>query len=233
MLIFALQSRWKILLGVLCFFGAVPQFVSEATGQIAQRTKGKISKNVYSSPDGDYRVAIPNAKVPGASARDEGSNEGWQVIFTDDFGGFYRLLSLKNPKGELSAEGVLRMENYAKVFDKEVVQTSRGREIRFVDIEKNGAEMTVKSSRTLPDGSIQWESITPDLVTANAVFEAHGRLYHLIAGVTMLDLDLPDSVLESRGVSVAQGKKLDQPAAVQKAKEQLAKLLDGFRFGGS
>ena len=233
MLILGLRSRWKVLLGVLCLFGAVPPFVSEATGQIAQHTKGSISKNIYSSPDGDYRVAIPNAKVPGASARDEGSNEGWQVIFTDDFGGFYRLLSLKNPKGELSAEGVLRMENYAKVFDKEVLQTPRGREIRFVDIEKNGAEMTVKSSRTLPDGSIQWDSITPDLVTANAVFEANGRLYHLIAGVTMLDLDLPDSVLESKGVSVTPGRKLDQPAAVQRAKERLAKLLDGFRFGGS
>ena len=131
----------SLLLAVTCTLSAV--LLSGAGdlsyGQIAKHTKGKISTNIYTSPDGDFRVAIPNANVSGAAARDEGAPEGWQVIFTDDFGGFYRLISMKNPSGALKAETVLAMATYAKAFDKETLQTSRGSEVRFVDVEKNGA----------------------------------------------------------------------------------------------
>lgn len=224
----------SLLLGVTCILSAV--LLSGAGdlsyGQIAKHTKGKISKNIYTSPDGDFRVAIPNANVPGAAARDEGALEVWQAIFTDDLGGFYRLISMKNPSGELKAENVLTMEPYAKAFDKETLQTSRGSEVHFVDVEKNGSEMTVTTFQKQPDGSLKSVTNKPDLITANAVFEANERLYHLIAGVTMMDLVLPDNVFDSkRSVVVVPTtkEKMDQAAAVRKAKERLAKLLEGFQ----
>jgi len=203
-----------IVLAVLCA-ATSPAVFGEGTivaAQSAKGTKGEIAKNIYTSPDRDFHVVIPNASVPGHTARDEGDAEVWQVVFTDDFGGFYRLLSLKNPKGELTADSVLGMKNYAQVFDKETLETRRGREIRFIDVEKQGAEITIKTARKLPDGTIEWDSMTPDLVTANAVFEANEHLYHVIAGV-------------------AQMEKMDQPTAVQRAKERLSKLLDGFECG--
>jgi hypothetical protein len=203
-----------IALGALCAATSLAAFGARTivVAQTPTGTKGVIAKNVYISPECDFRVVVPNAAVPGHTARDEGDDEVWQVVFTDDFGGFYRLLSLKNPKGEFTAEGVLGMKNYAQAFDKEVLETTRGREIRFIDVEKQGAEITIKTARKLPDGSIEWDSMTPDLVTANAVFEANGHLYHGIAGV-------------------AQMEKMDQQTAVQRAKERLAKFLGGFESG--
>jgi hypothetical protein len=179
--------------------------------QTGAKTMGKILNRVYTSPDRDFRVAVPNTDIPGASARDEGDDEVWQVIFTDDFGGFYRLLSLKNPKGELSADRVLTMKSYADAFEKEIVNTTRGREVRFVDVEKEGAEITVQTSRRLPDGSITWDKKTPDLITANAVFEANGRLYHVIAGIAKTD-------------------KMEQLTAIARAKQKLEKFLNGVEL---
>ncbi len=201
-------------LGVFCAATSFAAF-GVRTGVVAQTakgTKGVIAKNSYTSPERDFRVVIPNEAVPGFAARDEGDGDVWQVLFTDDFGGFYRMLSLKNPKGEFTADRVLGMKNYAQAFDKEVLETTRGHEIRFIDVEKQGAEITIKTARKLPDGSIEWDSMTPDLVTANAVFETNRHLYHVIAGV-------------------AQMEKMDQPTAVQRAKERLVKFLEGFESG--
>ena len=92
--------------------------------------------------------------------------------------------------------------------------------------------MTVTTFQKQPDGSLKSDTNKPDLITANALFEANGRFYHLIAGVTMLGLVLPDNVLDSKRKPVViptTKEKLVQAAAVRKAKERLAELLEGFQ----
>ena len=166
---------------------------------------GTVSSGRYTSIHQDYVVRIPNLLKPGAKARDEESDSVLsQVIFTDDLGSFYRIISLDNAKGEFSPARIIAM--YPKARDKQTVRTSRGEELRFGDIDKEGAELTVTTWQKSADGKVKLETKKPDLATANAAFEANGRIYHVVAGVTLMDPMTPD-----RGITLA--------------KERLEKLL--------
>jgi tetratricopeptide (TPR) repeat protein len=171
--------------------------------------KGTVADGRYSSSQGGFTIRIPALLKPGARVRDETDDDmtGWQVILTDDLGAFYRIISLDKAKGNFSAEGVLKM--YPEAREKGFVETSRGRELRFVDVEKEGAELTVSTMTKSKDGKMEWEKRRPDLATANAVFEAKGRVYHIVAGVTAIQSD-------------------DTDRAISRAREKLDSFLSGL-----
>ena len=110
-----------------------------------------------------------------------------QVIFTDDFGGFYRIISLKS---SMSIDQV--MNTFGDVREKQTLQTERGRELRVINVEKNGSEISVTSFK--PGEPAQ--TTRPDLVTANLVFEKHGRIYHLAAGAVVLGDHRPEDMFD-------------------------------------
>lgn len=171
--------------------------------------KGTVREGKYISREGDYKVLIPFLLKPGARVRDEGDSRGHQVIFTDDLGAFYRIISLNNDKGELSREKIFAAFPHAR--DKQISDTTRGREMRFVDIEKEGAEVVVRSLKQGEGGKMESEVRKPDLVTANSVFEVNKRIYHVVAGVTIM--------LEQT-----------EETASKPAKEELEKILAGLEI---
>lgn len=146
--------------------------------------KGTVRKGKYISREGDYEVVIPSLLKPGARVRDEGDSTGHQVIFTDDLGAFFRIISLNNDKGEFSPEKILAAFPGAR--DKQISETTRGREMRFVDTEKEGAEVVIQTLKPGKDGKMESEVRRPNLITANSVFQVNKRIYHVVAGVTIM-----------------------------------------------
>lgn len=158
---------------------------------LKQNIKGSLEHDVYISQLGDFHVQVPVHPETGGAVRDEygkrGDMEMEQVIFTDDFGGFYRIISLKS---SMSIDQV--MNTFGDVREKQTLQTERGRELRVINVEKQGSEINVTSFR--PGEPAQ--TTRPDLVTANLVFEKHGRIYHLAAGAVVLGDHRPEDMFD-------------------------------------
>ncbi len=147
---------------------------------IKKHIKGTIKDNVYTSAEKDFRIRIPlfiDESVGGA-ARDKTDKTpefvSSQVVFTNDFGKFYRVISF-NPKGEPNIDNVL--QTFSGIQDKQTVQTSRGREWRVIDLAIKGSAIT--ETEFTPSGNT---AKVLDLLTANAVFTANGRIYVITAG---------------------------------------------------
>ena len=190
--------------------------VSAAQGSVVQKLeqdiRGKVKNSVYTSIHKEYTVRVPELAYPGALVRDESGDEGSQVIFTDDFGAFYRVVLLE--KSVLGIELDDSLVVFKHVREKEALQTARGREWRLIDIEPEGAELSIKTLQ--PDGS--WKERRPDLVVAASAFEHDGRLYHVVAGVAVLNTKVP----------IAQSVEV----AIKQAKERLDAFLAGFTPAG-
>lgn len=170
----------RVVLGLVSYLAYLRRSIIPVRYQI----EGSVADGKYTSVHGDFRVVIPKLMKPGALARDEkvGSTLT-QVIFTDDLGRFYRLISLNNESKEFSFDRI--MSKYPNARDTQELNTSRGREIRFIDIEKAGAEIAMYTAQGMKGDKTEWEETKLDLVTANAVFQANNRIYHVIAGVTV------------------------------------------------
>lgn len=160
---------------VLMTFNAV------AEEHLKKKIQGSLKNDVYTSKTGGFRLHVPVYEATGGAVRDESGKRGdmeiSQVIFTDDFGSYFRIVSLKSPRP---------MDDIMNVFhdvrDKKEIQTPRGREFRVLDVEKEGSEISITTFEKDAPPKIQ----KPDLVTANAVFTANGRIYHLCAGYPVL-----------------------------------------------
>jgi hypothetical protein len=147
---------------------------------IEKKIEGTFSNNIYTSVLKDYRVAAPKPFRIGSSVRDENSPIGSEVIFADDYGGFYRIVSF-NKTSDITMEQSLRA--LKKPIEQQEIQTARGKEFRILNVELAGAEVSVKTA----DAEQNPKTGLPDLVTANAVFIANGRVYHVIAGAINFD----------------------------------------------
>jgi hypothetical protein len=149
--------------------------------EIAKGLKGSVKQGVYTSPDRDYGISIPS--LWGGRVRDGGVDKigsFWcrsQVIFTDDFGLFYRVVSFgPQPCDTLTPDALVERGVFHNIQQKKPVWTSKGRGWRVIDVEKHGAEIIVTDSTG--------KRSQPDLVTANAVFVAdNGRVYHVTVGL--------------------------------------------------
>jgi len=167
-------------------------FNAVAEEHLKKKIHGTLKNDVYTSDHGGFRVHVPVHEGTGGAVRDEsgkmGDTEISQVIFTDDFGAYFRIVSLKTSGS---------MDNIMNVFhdvrDKKEIQTARGRELRVINVEKEGAEISVT---TIVKGSPP-QTTKPDLVTVNAVFTANGRIYHLCAGFPVLGNRTVDEIAES------------------------------------
>jgi hypothetical protein len=144
--------------------------------QLKQRTKGTISDGVYTNPEKDFRVRVPVHEVWGGAVRDESVKDEdvsvSEVVFTDDLGSFYRVVSLTGLQRR-KINVYTPLYTLHDIREKHELQTRRGLELRIINVEKSGAEIIVMSSG---------KSERPDLVTANAIFSANEQVYHLVAG---------------------------------------------------
>jgi hypothetical protein len=177
-----MPHRWKfacVLLALLCvavFTSNVPGIAKVA----AENLKGSIQGNLYTSPEKDFQVVIPVSESNGGKARDASTTRGdttiTQVIFTDDFGDFFRILSFKTP---VSIDDI---HVFHDVREEKIITTKWGRTRHLIDVEKEGSELTVTSIEK--GGTTQ--TVTPDMITANALFATNGHIYHLVAGFPIL-----------------------------------------------
>lgn len=144
---------------------------------IKKHIKGSIKGDVYTSPGKEFRVAVPVDESAGGAVRDEQGKgrdvELSQVIFTDDFGSFYRIICTKTSRSVDEMMGV-----FHDIRDKTTTEGPYGRELRIIDVEPEGSEMTIT---TITPGS-PTEVTKPDLITANVLFSINGRVYHVVAG---------------------------------------------------
>src|SRR6478672_8983471 len=72
------------------------------TFSIKKHIKGSIKGDVYTPPGKEFRVTVPVDESTGGAVRDEQLKEEnfeiSQVIFTDDFGSFYRIICTKTSR---------------------------------------------------------------------------------------------------------------------------------------
>ena len=174
--------RTAILSSVVLVVSLASSGQSSVVQKLGQDIKGKVKDGVYTSVNRDYSVHVPELVYPGAFVRDEGGDGVSQVIFTDDFGAFYRIVMLDKAELGIGLDDSLVVFKHLR--EKEVVQTARGKEWRLIDVEPEGAELSIKTLQ--PDAS--WKERRPDLVIAAAVFEHSGHVYHVIAGTSVLGL---------------------------------------------
>src|SRR5262245_10769105 len=121
----------SVFLSCLLIIGTVASAASGSVGQkLEQDIKGKVKDSVYTSIHKEYTVRVPQLVYPGALVRDESGDEGSQVIFTDDFGAFYRVVLLE--KSVLGIELDDSLIVFKHVREKEAQQTVRGREWRLI-----------------------------------------------------------------------------------------------------
>lgn len=148
---------------------------------IKKHIKGTIKDNVYTSAEKDFRIRIPmliDESVGGAARDRTDKTPGFvasQVVFTNDFGKFYRVISF-NPKGEPNIDNVL--QSFSGIQDKQTVQTSRGREWRVIALAPKASG--IREMEWTPSGGGTTRVL--DLLTANAIFAANGRVYIVTAG---------------------------------------------------
>ena len=163
----------------------------------------------YASPGGEYTVKVPFLVKPGARIQEGTDPPNQFVVFADDFGTLYRILSRDNQTGEVTFEQLesgLRIGEspFGPIREKEVVTTIRGQELRFLALMEKGSPLV---SRSTVDGKIVERAL--DLVEAVSIFIHGNRVYTVSAGVTPLS-----------GQSEA--------AASAKAKENLETFLAGL-----
>jgi len=169
---------------------------------IKQEIHGTLRNDVYTSASKDYRVRAPRPFRLGMKVRDENEADACEVIFSDDFGGFYRVLSFGMANGVTLEKSLRALKG---PIEQKEMQTDRGKEFRVINVERAGAEVGVKIADAPPNS----KAGTPDLVTANAAFVANGRIYHVVAGAVSFD---------SSGTE----------AAAEVARRRLEKFLAGF-----
>ena len=147
---------------------------------LKRNIRGAYSKDIYISFLKDYRVHAPWPFRLGMEISDEGDRDVAQVLFTDSLGGFYRVVSISSDNGR-TLEGSLQA--LKEPIEQHEIQGARGKEFRVINVERNNAEASIKIAGAAPDS----KAGRPDLVTANAVFAANGRIYHVVAGAVSFD----------------------------------------------
>jgi hypothetical protein len=184
---------------------------SKAIQKPEKKLIGKLSRGEYAFPGGKLRIKIPFLIEPGAKIRDEKADDVTQVILTDDFGAFYRVVALDNSRGEYELDAVLNV--FKDIREKEIITTNRGKELRVVDLEKEGAELILTNITKDSEGRTRIEQRAPDLLTANAAFEWDHLIIHVAAGLSV-------------GLSVINPGKEETKVAL--VKERLDKFLSGI-----
>jgi len=153
---------------------------------LKQHIKGTVNEDVYTNPEKDFRVQVPVYEGLGGAVRDESGKTGdiflSQVIFSDDLGAFYRVVSITAlHKNKIEIYRLLNI--FHDIRERQELQTEHGLELRIINIEKAGAE--VKVTRGSSSGNVT--TVVPDLVTANAIFMVNNRFYHLTVGYPLYD----------------------------------------------
>jgi hypothetical protein len=133
------------------------------------------------------------------------------VIWTDLLGAFYRVFVLNNSRGEFDINVAIKI--FKGIRERETITTRRGKELRIVDVEKEGAELTITKMWPDKKGSAKWEQRKPDLLTANAAFASNQMIVCVTAGLPILDADK---------INVQVGE----------VKERLDKFLSGIEIAG-
>lgn len=176
----ALRHRYSsILLALICAIVLTNGMPVLARG-FGKHLKGSIQGEMYFSKEKDFRVVIPVYEAAGGKVRDESAvvedADIAQVIFTDDFGSFYRILSIKTQRS------MDDLHVFRDIREQKTVYTEWGRTLRVIDVEKEGAEIVVTN---IENGGPA-ETSKPDMITANVIFTANNRIYHLVAGVPVV-----------------------------------------------
>ena len=169
----------KFLAGFKTLSGA-PADGKTADMSLKRNIRGAYNKDIYTSFLKDYRVHAPRPFRMGMEISDAGDRDTAQVLFMDDLGGFYRVVSISGDNGG-TLEGSLRA--FKEPIEQHEIQGARGKEFRVINVERKNAEGSVKIAGATPDS----KAGIPDLVTANAVFAANGRIYHVVAGAVSFD----------------------------------------------
>ncbi len=190
----------RIALYLACFL-----FAGVTLAQTSDVPSGRLGSS-YASPGGDYTVKVPSLVKPGARIQEGTDPMNQYVLFADDFGKLYRILSRDNQTGEVTFEQLesgLRIGG--PIREKEVVTTIRGQEIRLLSLMEEGSPLV---SQSTVDGKTVEKEL--DLVEAVSIFLHGNRVYTVSAGVTPW----------ATGLSEA--------AASAKAKENLETFLAGL-----
>ncbi len=142
----------------------------------------------YASPDGAYTVKVPYLHTgPRIQEGTEPPNQF--VLFADYSGSLYQILSRDNQTGEVTFEQLesdvrIGASLVGRIWEKEIVTTIRGQELRLLTLREGGSPL-VSQSRV--DGKTVVRK--SDLVEAVSIFIHGDRVYTVSAGVTLCATD--------------------------------------------
>ncbi len=146
----------------------------------------RLENGIYTSPDNEFTVRIPDLIQPGLRIDERQINPAtWGVFFADDFGRVYTVLKSEMRVRELTIEEIATdFEVGELLYEKEFIETARGRELRLAGLSEGGSPLITWSK---VDG--QWVESRNDLFEAWSVFVHGPTMYTFKVGITPLGID--------------------------------------------
>ncbi len=172
----------SIVLCALAFFASAcvpPAIVSSVPST-------RLENGIYTSPDNEFSVRIPELIQPGIRIDERQINPTtWGVLFADDFGRVYTVYKTEIRGQKPTIEEIATdFEVGELLYEKEFIETARGRELRLAGLSEGGSPLTTRSR---VEG--QWVETSNDLIEAWAVFLHGPTMYTFKVGITPLDFD--------------------------------------------
>ena len=172
--------------------GLVLTPVASAEGKIPKK---RLRDGVYTSPDGEFTVKLPQLITPGARSEERENGPAiWAVFFSDDFGNVFFVLPSDNSTAKRTLEQFTAdIQVGGAVRSKETIQTALGPQVRVVGVVKDGSPV---SGSTVRDG--KRIEVRLDLVKTSSLFLHGTRFYEVTVGVSRIHDDQTDDMLLER-----------------------------------
>jgi len=140
----------------------------------------RLSHESYTSPDGGYRVTLPQLKAGAKVEEHQVGPEKHGVRFSDASGTAYRIIRIDNTNAKFTLEQISDQSKDGELFrENRYVQSDRGRELRLVGLRKEGSPLVSQIKER-----DQLITRKDDLHRADSIFTHSIYLYEVSAGVT-------------------------------------------------
>ena len=140
----------------------------------------RLSQEIYTSPDGGYRVTLPHLKSGARIEERQVTPAKHGVRFSDDSGTAYRIVRADNTADKFTIEQISDESKASESFrENRYVQSDRGTELRLVGLRREGSPLV--SQKREGDVLVTRKD---DLYKADSIFIHGVYLYEVSAGVT-------------------------------------------------
>lgn len=140
----------------------------------------RLTHETYRSPDGGYRVIVPQLNASGKVEEHQVGSDKHGVRFSDGSGKAYRVLRIDNTNSKFTLEQISNQSTVGESFiENRYQQSDLGTELRLVGLRKEGSPLVAHHMEG--DERVARKL---DLYRADSIFTHGIYLYEVSAGVT-------------------------------------------------